>query len=782
MQRKKREEKRAAKKGREQLIEKVCFYLLFAALGALFGSAELLFGVRPFGVALAAGVSELFPAAALGTAVFATVTGDYLSVVAVGIVALFRLGCSFFPQVTGEKGGGIFSQRVSFRTLGAALATFITATVALFRGEFRYYDLLALLLGTAVSALCAFLIARMFSPHERSPFTYSREIGVAVLALIGIFALRTVSLAGIYPAVVCGTLAAFWVAAHYGPLFGGAWGLLAGLCFDIRMAPTILLCGVGFGLLQKSSRGGGILAGCGTAAVYAFLAVGSAGITRMLPSLLTAGAFFLAGDSAGLVEGSPIRRLATQRRRNGVQAVKELEAAHNAARLRGISDAFSELSGILYELGGRQRRPGQLDLRHLCDREFDKVCPACPKREICWGSEYTATAENVAALGARLYQAGRAGKEQLSPDLVARCGALPQILQRINGGAQRMFEEAMRGDKTSVVATDYAAMGRLLSDTLEFGERNFRPNEEQSERIFARLQRMGYTAESVSVCGERRRQILLRALKLPGRRIKQRELRATLEQICNFTLGEAEITEREGVCDYLFRESIAYQAFTVKQSRAKGGKEGGYCGDSSAVFGDDAGTYYVLLCDGMGSGNRAAVTSALSSTVLSRLLRAGNRPETALRMLNGVLSARGQRENESSSTVDLLEVNCVSGAATLYKCGAAPTYLLRRGQITRFFSRTAPVGILEALDAEKLSFEVEAGDVLVQISDGVSGGEEECPFLADMLMTKWDGDAERFARLLLNRADEEGRDDLSVLITGIEKSPVPHTQDIPRAG
>ena len=107
---------------------------------------------------------------------------------------------------------------------------------------------------------------------------------------------------------------------------------------------------------------------------------------------------------------------------------------------------------------------------------------------------------------------------------------------------------------------------------------------------------------------------------------------------------------------------------------------------------------------------------------------------------------------------------------------------MRRGQITRFFSRTAPVGILEALDAEKLSFEVEAGDVLVQISDGVSGGEEECPFLADMLMTKWDGDAERFARLLLNRADEEGRDDLSVLITGIEKAPVPHTQDIPRAG
>ena len=109
----------------------------------------------------------------------------------------------------------------------------------------------------------------------------------------------------------------------------------------------------------------------------------------------------------------------------------------------------------------------------------------------------------------------------------------------------------------------------------------------------------------------------------------------------------------------------------------------------------------------------------------------------------------------------------MSGKASLFKCGAAPTYLLRRGSTTRFSSRTAPIGILEVLDAERLRFEVEQGDVIVQVSDGVTGGEEDCPWLADMLVTRYDGDAEKFARRVLARATEQGRDDLSVLVTEI---------------
>ena len=189
---------------------------------------------------------------------------------------------------------------------------------------------------------------------------------------------------------------------------------------------------------------------------------------------------------------------------------------------------------------------------------------------------------------------------------------------------------------------------------------------------------------------------------------------------------------------------------------------------------------YALLCDGMGSGTSAALTSALSTTFLSRMLQGGMRVETALRMLNAFLAARATGESESSTTVDLLAIDRVSGEAQLFKCGAAPSFLLRRGEVTRFHSRTAPVGILESLDAERIRFAVHGGDVILQVSDGVTHGEEDCPWLADLLACSWDGDAEKFARLVLAKAGGRGEDDLSVVITQIEPQRPEEAEDARR--
>ena len=760
--------------------ERGFLYLLFAGLGALLSGTELAFGVRPFAVALAAGAGGIFPAVLVGSVIFDLCAGNYVGVLGMGMLALARLVLALLPDKHG-KHVPLFDERVGARVTLAAAVVMLCCTVRLFRGDLRYYYLLGLVLGTGAAALCAFLLSGLFQARDKL-FPYSREAGLGALLLLCVFATRSLSFMGIYPAAVCAVLIAFWLSAHYGALIGGIAGAFLGLCFDFRLSPAPVLCAVGFALLKKNSRGGGVLAGCALAGVYVFSVQGAEGILHLLPSLMVAGALFLAIDNTGVAEGSSVRREGMLRRRNARRAAREMQGVYQEKHLSAVSHTLSELSGILYELSGKQRRPGQLELRHLCDREFDRVCPTCPSREICWRQEYQVTAQAVAGLGVRLYQAGRAAKEHVPQALSARCTALPSILERINTGAQRLFEEAMRGDKTSVVAMDYAAMGRLLTDVLTAAKEDHSANEVLGERVAARLLKMGYTLEGVSVCGRERVRIQVCDLKLPGRRVKPRELRRVLEESCKLELGEAQVSDTEGRCDYLFEERVKYSCVGVKQSRAKNGREGGYCGDSLAFFTDTRGHSFSLLCDGMGSGSGAALTSALCATVLSRLLEAGVRAETALRMLNGVLSARARRENEASSTVDLLEIDTVSGKATLYKCGAAPTYLLRAGQITRFFSRTAPVGILEALDAERLSFEVRSGDVLVQVSDGVTGGEEDCPWLSQMLQTKWEGDAEEFSRMVINHASSAQSDDLSVLITRVSDAPLPWAQENARAG
>lgn len=764
----KKEQKGLLARGDEaMLVRRIGAHVGYAALGALLSMAALLFGVHPFGVALVAAAGQHAPACALGGAVYALLVKDYATLAATLAVLLLRAALAFLITAQGKRVHVLFGETALLRVGAAAFTVLGVGVFEWARGGFRFFDLFAVLLSVAAAPLATALYLGLFM-REQATVPYHFEMAQGAVALTGIFALRTVSIFGIYPAVAAAAALAFLLVSHRGLVVGTVGGLLAGLCVSPTMAPAFLLAALLFGLLEKSSRGGGVIAGCAAAGGYAFLVSRMTGVAWLLPSLLVAGALFLAFDSAGLVTGAPVRYLMLARRRAALQSAGAEEGAAGAAQLQEMSGALLDLSGTFYEISSRMRRPGLVSLRKLCDKAFDSVCPGCRHRDVCWGSEYEETVAAMEEISRRLYRSGNVKKGHVKGNLATRCDELSRILNVLNNGATALAEEALHGDKTSVVAMDYAAMGRVINEIIAANKEDYTTDVPTGERIFGRLLRMGYSLESVAVCGKTRRRVILRGVRAAGRRISARELRGVIEKYVHFTLGAPEMREHEGAFDIIFGEREQFVTSSVKLTRPKGAGDGKRCGDSVAVLRAVRGFDYAMICDGMGSGTSAALTSTLASVFLTRLLQAGGRAESTLRMLSGFLAARTARDAESSTTVDLLELDLVHGQAALFKCGAAPTYLLRRGEVTRFFSRTAPVGILEALDAERLGFEIEVGDVLVQISDGFTRGEEDCPWLAQMLATRYDGDAEEFARLALNHATKEGDDDLSIVITEIK--------------
>ena len=88
---------------------------------------------------------------------------------------------------------------------------------------------------------------------------------------------------------------------------------------------------------------------------------------------------------------------------------------------------------------------------------------------------------------------------------------------------------------------------------------------------------------------------------------------------------------------------------------------------------------------------------------------------------------------ECSAGIDLMEIDRYTGEARFIKSGAAPSFVIRGGRLFRLCSKTVPIGILRALDAEMIRFSLEAGDVIVMVSDGVSGEFEDSAWLCDML-------------------------------------------------
>ena len=155
--------------------------------------------------------------------------------------------------------------------------------------------------------------------------------------------------------------------------------------------------------------------------------------------------------------------------------------------------------------------------------------------------------------------------------------------------------------------------------------------------------------------------------------------------------------------------------------RARGLRGSAISGDQGSCFAFGE-WYYVLLCDGMGTGPDARSESAAAVELVTGLIRAGFDAQDALQMLNGLDILR---DTGGFSTVDLAQVNLVTGEGYLHKWGAAPSYLKSARRVVKLGSAAPPAGLASWRRAECVRFSLAEGELLVLVSDGAAGAAAE---------------------------------------------------------
>ena len=188
------------------------------------------------------------------------------------------------------------------------------------------------------------------------------------------------------------------------------------------------------------------------------------------------------------------------------------------------------------------------------------------------------------------------------------------------------------------------------------------------------------------------------------------------------------------------------------------------CGDQLAVF-EVGSTLYLLLSDGMGSGEAAHREAAMTVRLLQQFLSAGIDPVPALKTLNAAWQLRSE-EGGGFTTIDLLALQRQNGNATLYKYGAAPSYLKRSGSVTRFTAASLPAGLHKGdAEPECSRFSLPGGSFFVMVSDGIAD-ETEDEWLQNLL-AGWTGtDADALTGLILSECrNRRGlQDDCAILV------------------
>ena len=119
---------------------------------------------------------------------------------------------------------------------------------------------------------------------------------------------------------------------------------------------------------------------------------------------------------------------------------------------------------------------------------------------------------------------------------------------------------------------------------------------------------------------------------------------------------------------------------------------------------------------------------------------------------------------ECSSTVDLLELDLMTGEAAFLKSGAAPSFLVRGKVVRRLQAGTVPIGILNTLDVQKTDFPLRAGDTVVMVSDGILQGDDEGEWLTSYLTSVTTQSPEEIVYQICRRcAERDTHDDCSVV-------------------
>ena len=771
--------------------------IAFGIFALLLGSKQMLFDTTPLSFALLAAASRQTPFIFLGIAASAFGGGKFSLMTLVGgcITILARLFSRFFLDKAPVKHSGrgiiyqfsvIFSEHKYLRVMSGAIGVFFLGIWRIISGGFRFYDLFASIFYLILTPLAAFLFSWYFDISEeraREKRAFSMSVvqekmyflSCALLVCSLIYALDKTSFAGISAQIFVAIIMSLY-ACKKGALLGLVASLMFGFCISPTLAPMCALCTVAYISIYKLSLFGASVASCIAGLIWTIYIGGFSTFGELFPSLLCSTMIFCCAERINIF--SDIENLfAPPEPKNDSFSpqilINEQKNISQDEKLRSISDSFSSLSEIFYNLSSKLKRPTALDLRNICEKSFEKQCKDCDNCEICLGAEYSSTLDVMKKITIQLHSFGVAEEKKLPESFKKRCPYYVNLIESINKACAIETKKAFQNEKTEIFALDYDAISKILNDALAENEEEFKLDPYMSKKLSKVISEQGFGEHNVTVFGKRKLKIIARGLDLSERASDVSKLRQSLEDASRYALAEPTFDLAFGSVNM---QTEAKRAFSVESAFATATGEGeSICGDTVSIFENKNDYLYALISDGMGTGHNAAFVSEMCNVFLRNMLNAGNGMEISLKMLNSVVRAKGATSvSECSATVDLLQFDLYLGALTLIKSGAAPTFVLRRGNVFRLGAPSYPIGILRSVDAKQIDIACEDGDIIIMISDGAAKGGDDCDYLLDVLRDPHlpFENADTIANKLLKRAKAENdytSDDISIVILKITK-------------
>ena len=750
------------------LLKKYIPGLTAAAVSALMNRATLPGGYFPLGAAFMAAVPQNYAAAAAVGGVLSCLTdgGVLTSMEGLRHVASLLAVCGI-RWALGELRR---INRARFYPFFAALTGVLMTNSVIngTTGSVISFSTIYFIIEGAMAGLAAMFFSGACRAAERfgSGERLSRIASVSLIITLGAASipLCRFRLFGISPGIILLHAAVLLVASARREVGGATAGIAAGCTTSLAR----------YGMLNGAVIPIAALL-AGYAAFYGRIFAASAYIACCFMGGLTAGSFdyILVTEAAAggiiscLIPAEYVERwLAAIGFGGRTEYVGLRNDDYSSDRLNDASEAMSGICHVLGQVSDGLGKRSLPDDDSIYTRAFGEVCGKCTLYGMCFGEGATDSGEKIRQLAGKLKKGRSVSGGEISDALGKKCIREDELAGEINRGygyylASRSAYNRISSIRT-VVNGQLEGVGMMLS-RLSDDLNAHRYDEYASVEISERLTQCGYDVLNCSCYiqpGGRKRIML--TVRSRDDESEAAEVATCAEECFGYGFDVENAENTGDMLRITLAQRKKYSLACTGAQHCCGGEK--LCGDSYEFFENGHGTSYMMLSDGMGSGGRAAVEGALTCELFRRLLGGGFDFDSAVRIVNSALMIKS--EDETLSTADCLGVNLYNGRAVISKAGAAQSYHVRDGFVTRIDLPSLPLGILCETDTAKYTFTAEAGDMIVMISDGVP--TDDSLWFENMLKS-YDGQpAGDFARLLVanavSRRPEGDDDDITVTI------------------
>lgn len=186
------------------------------------------------------------------------------------------------------------------------------------------------------------------------------------------------------------------------------------------------------------------------------------------------------------------------------------------------------------------------------------------------------------------------------------------------------------------------------------------------------------------------------------------------------------------------------------------------------------GNHLMAVCDGMGSGERAASESKRVIELTEHFMEAGFSPTSVIRLVNNALML--QNEDPHPITMDLIKIDLRCARCSFIKAGASISCIRRGDKVEVLQTESLPMGSISKLNTIEKMYRLQSGDFIIMVTDGVveafSGEEKEaafCNYILNLKLTNPKDMANHILLYAMSQNPDEVTDDMLVLVAAIYK-------------